>query len=115
MTDNSQPPQKRTLAIRIGGLALAFIITMCVAPRVLTAVAGPSNKWSGSLGIVVYIIPGLVAALWVLFSIIAAGIFIRSGSSLVSVARCIGIGFVLAIIGTIVTLAIYDIPPYFGP
>ncbi|HSH17150.1 MAG TPA: hypothetical protein VLD18_14000, partial [Verrucomicrobiae bacterium] len=61
-----------------------------------------------------FLIPGVAGTLWVLFSIIAAALFIRRGSTLVAVAGCIGIGLVLAVAGTIVTLFIYDIPPY-GP
>jgi len=101
-------------SIRAVGMAVASIVTVLAAPSGLKIIAGPSSRWSGSLGIVFYLIPGVAAVLWVLFSIIAAAIFIRRNSTLVSVASCIGIGFILAIIGTIVTLAIYDIPPY-GP
>jgi hypothetical protein len=112
MTDNLQPKQKNKRAARFGRLAVAFVVTMLVAPRVLTVVAGPSSRWSGSFGIFLFLIPGVAASLWALFSIIAAVIFVRREGFLVSLASCIGIGFLLAIVGTIVTLAIYNIPPY---
>ncbi len=107
---NHDRPQKSKRAIRIGGLLAVFIITMFIAPKVLTAFAGPSKMWSGSLGIL-FLIPEVATILWVFFSIVTSAIF-RRGSSLTSVARCIGIGFALAIIGTIVTFCIYNIPPY---
>ena len=94
-------------------MAVAFLVTTVVAPSVLRIIAGPSSSWSGGLGIV-YLFPGVAVVLWALFSIIAAAIFIRRDISFASVATCIAIGFVLAVIGTIVTLAFYDIPPY-GP
>jgi hypothetical protein len=93
-------------------MAVAFIVTMIIAPQGLKIFAGPSNRWSGSLGII-FLLPCVGGVLWVLFSIIAAAIF-RRGSPLLSVAACIGISFVLAVIGTIVTFVIYGIPDY-GP
>jgi hypothetical protein len=112
MTDNSKPTQKSKRAARFSGLAVAFVITMFVAPRVLTVMAGPSSEWSGSFGIFFFLIPGVTVSLWVLFSIIAAAMFVRREGFRISLAGCIGIGFLLAIVGTIVTLAIYNIPPY---
>ena len=114
MTKEPPPQQTNTRAVRVAGMAGAFVVTMLVAPSILRAIAGPPNKWSGSVGIVLFILPGVAAVLWVLFSVIAAAMFVTRDRSSMSVAGCIGIGFVLALIGTFVTLSLYHIPAY-GP
>lgn len=114
MTNNPQKPQKDACVKRVIGMTVAFVVTTLVSPSVLKIFAGPPGKWSGGIGILLILAPSIVAVLWVLFSIIAAVMFHTRSRSRVSVVGCIGIGFVLALIGTFVTLSLYNIPPY-GP
>ena len=95
-------------------MASAFVVTMLIAPFALRAIAGPSSKWSGSIGVGIILMPITAGVLWVVFSLIAIVKLTNRDASGVSVAGCIGIALILAIVGTFVTLALYHIPAY-GP
>ena len=107
----TQSPSGR-LGIRIVVIAVAFGLAVLIGPAILQASAGPTRNWSGSL-LPLILLPIVFGILWLLFSVVAIGALVVRDGSRISSFACIGIGFLLALVGTLLVFALLPpVPPY---
>jgi len=113
----SASPQSQSLNGRLGirwaVIASVFGLAVLAGPAILQASAGPTRNWSGSL-LPLILLPIVFVILWTLFSVVVINaLAIRDGSRISSVA-CIGIGFLLALVGTFLVFALLPSIPSYG-
>ncbi len=108
----SRPEQQPgPIAARIAALIASFVLVVLFTPAAIRLRFG---DMSGSI-LPYFVVPGLFAVLWLLFSALAiAALLMRDGST-ISPFTCIGIGFLLAAAATVLISFRLPISGPYGP
>src|SRR5437660_1185023 len=108
----SQPkPQPSSIAGRVVALIAVFVVIVLFGPVIIRLRFG---DMTGSI-LPYFVVPGLFAILWVLFSAFTIGALLMRDGSTISPFTCIGIGFLLALSATILISFRLPISGPYGP